>query len=186
MSQATAFFDVAQSALDCICAQMDDIAVDDETYPGCPCWSYVSAGEPSIDCCDTKCDGGGMLTVHVEDVFPSDNFPLPISTFEPCKAGTWVAVLVVTLSRCTPSQDDQGNVDTDGIAASARLLAIDQYAALTALGCCLVNDPPPGKQKRRVLIQDSRSLVSEGGCASVEIRAAVEAGRACSCTSGSS
>lgn len=182
MSAPTQFFDVAQTLLDCVCAQMDLIAADDATYPGCPCDPYVSAGEPMIDCCTTDCTGGGMLTVHVEDAFPSDNFPLPISTFQPCKAATWVAVLVVTLSRCTRDTDELGQPDIPVIQEAARLLAIDQYAALTALGCCLVNDGVGSKAKRRVQMTDARALTSEGGCASKEIRAFVEVGPVCSCT----
>lgn len=184
----TAIFDTAQTVLDCVCEQMDAIAVDDPTYPGCPCLTYVSAGEPQIDCCTTECEGAqGSLTVHVESVYPSDTFPNLTATFEPCKAQTWVAVLVVTAARCAPSMDEQGNnASATELTANAELMATDQYAVLTALSCCVVNEPPLGKRKRRVLIQESRPLVSEGGCASVEVRAAVEIGQVCACPSGES
>lgn len=167
---------------------MDLIAADDATYVGCPCLTYVSAGEPEIDCCTTECEGPhGRLTVHVESVYPSDTFPNLTPTFEPCKAQTWVAVLVITAARCAPSMDKQGNpASAAELSANALLMAVDQYAILTALSCCLVSEPPAGKRKRRVLIQESRPLISEGGCAAVEVRASVEVGQMCACSSGES
>lgn len=186
MTTPTAFFDVAQSALDCVCAQMDLLSGTEVGYAGCPCYVFVSAGEPAIDCCSTGCTGpdAGMLTVHVEEAFPSDNFPSRSEGFEPCKAATWVASIVVTAARCAPTMDENGNpAAAADLSDNALLMAIDQYAILTALGCCLVNDPPGNKRIRRVQITGSRPLVSEGGCASVEVRAAVEVGSVCACPS---
>lgn len=186
----TAFYDAAQAALDCICSQMDSLAGEEgvpEGY-GCPCRVYVSAGEPELNCCtDPSCtDAHGQLTVHVEDVFPSDEFPNPLAAFEPCKASAWATTLVVTVARCAPVLDAQGNpADPDDLSANALLMAVDQYAVMTALSCCLVDDPPAGKRKRRVQIQASRPLLTEGGCAAVEIRAVVDAGVVCGCVSGS-
>lgn len=186
MTQATAFFDVANLALTCVCDQMDSLSGADgipENY-GCPCSQFVSVGEPALDCCVSDgCDGpDGQLTVHVENVFPSDDFPNPTTIFEPCKAGTWVAALVVTVARCAPTMDEHGNPHHPmSLSANAQLMAIDQWAVLTALSCCLVNDPVPGKRKRRVQIAGSRPLVTSGGCAAIEVRAFVEAGVVCSC-----
>jgi hypothetical protein len=123
-----------------------------------------------------------MLVAHVENVYPSDNFPEPSDGFEPCKASTWVVALVITVARCAPTMDEEGNpAEPTELTANARLLAIDTYAALTALGCCLVDDPPPGKRKRRVQVQGARPVTTSGGCAAVEVRALVEAGQVCSC-----
>lgn len=191
MSAATIIYDLASAALSCVCEAMADIADEDASYPGCPssCFTYVSAGEPVVDCCASDCDDpGGMLTTHVESVFPSDNFPNPSAGFAPCKAATWVAVLVVTVARCVDTLDEQGNPQgtPDDWSDSARLLAIDQYAALTALSCCLVADPVPGKTTRRVQIIESRPVTTSGGCAAVEVRAFVDAGRVCACGSSGS
>jgi hypothetical protein len=179
----TAAFDVAKLALDCVCEQMELVAVDDATYPGCPqCRIYVSAGEPPIDCCTNDCQGG-MLTVHIEDFFPSNNVPVAATDFEPCKAASWVVSLVITSARCAPTMDENGNeASDDDLTANARLMAIDQYAILTALGCCLVSEAPANKRRRRVLIGGSRPLVSDGACAAVEVRALVEVGNVCGCS----
>lgn len=166
---------------------MDALADEDDAPEGyaCPCLVYVSAGEPSIDCCsDLDCEGTqhGMLTAHVEDVYPSNVFPAASEDFEPCKAATWVAQLVITAARCAPTVDEEGNLAPAAeLSANASLMAFDQYAILTALGCCLVAEPVAGKSKRRVQIQGSRPLTSEGGCASVEVRALVEVGQVCAC-----
>jgi hypothetical protein len=165
---------------------MMDLAEDEGIPEGysCPCLQYVSAGEPAVDCCSVDCTGpsSGMLTVHIETVFPSDNFPVASSGFEPCKAQTWVASLVVTSARCARSTNDQGElVSTDELQAAALLMAIDQYAIVTSLSCCVVNEGVGSKRKRRVQIQESRPQVSEGGCASIQVRAFVEAGTICAC-----
>jgi hypothetical protein len=185
--QPTGLFDISQTVLDCVCAQMDLLAETVDDYPGCPsCLVHVSAGEPAIDCCDGTCEGG-MLTVHVEDTFPSDAFPRRSEGFEPCKAQTWVALVVVTVARCAPSESENGDPPSpEVLTANAWLLAVDSYAALTALGCCLVDDPPPGKRKRRVLIAGATPVTTSGGCAAVEVRASVEVGQVCACSPASS
>lgn len=185
--QATIFFDAAQAALDCVCSQMDALAADDEAYPGCPCWAFVGASEPEINCCtEDECGQEGMLSAHVEAIFPSDNFPNPFSGFFPCKAGVWVAQVVVMVARCAPTMDEQGNpLDAADITANGLLMAKDQWAVMTGLSCCLVTDPVAGKRKRRVQISESRALITEGGCSSFEVRAFVEAGNVCSCPEGS-
>lgn len=182
----TGLYDLAQIVLDCVCEQMTSLAETVEGYPGCPaCLVHVSAGEPAIDCCDGTCEGG-MLTVHLENLYPSDAFPEQTGTFEPCKAQTWVGSVVVTIARCAPSGDEPGDSPTpEELTANAHLLAIDTYAALTALGCCVVNDAPPGKRKRRVLISGATPVTTSGGCAAVEVRALVEAGQICGCSEGS-
>lgn len=184
------FYDVAQAALDCVCAAMNDLTDEDGVPEGyaCPCLVFVSAGEPALDCCTTGggCDRtDGMLAVHIEDVYPSNTFPEPTAIFEPCSAQTWVARLVVTVARCYPSDDEGNPGSAEDLSANALLMAVDQYAVMTALSCCLVEDAPPGKRKRRVQIEGSRPLVSEGGCSAVEVRVLVEAGVVCNCPQGS-
>lgn len=173
------FFDLQQTVADCVCAQMNDLAAEDPTYPGCACLVFVSPGEPTIDCCTDCGESDGRLTVHIEDIFPSDVFPSSATTFEPCKAHTWVVGLVVTVARCLPQKGPEPEpVD---LVEAARTQAIDAYAVMTALGCCVVKDPPAGKRKRRVLVTGSSPLTEQGGCTGLEVRALVEAGSVCSC-----
>jgi hypothetical protein len=186
---ATIFFDAAQAALDCVCEQMDALADTDESYPGCPCLQIVPAGEPAIECCtEDECGSEGMLSVHVESIFPSDNFPNPTAEHQPCKANVWVAQIVVTVARCAPTMDEQGQpYPPADITANGLLMAKDQWAVVTALSCCLPDETTGlGKRKRRVMFGESRPLTSEGGCASFEVRAFVEAGTVCSCSGSGS
>lgn len=182
------FFDVAELVLECVCERMTVLAGEVEGYPGCSCLQYVSAGEPAIDCCvhGAECEDSGVLTVHLEDVFASDNFPARTAGFEPCKAASWVAAVVVTASRCAPMMDAEGNpAPAEELTANARLMAIDQYAILTALGCCVVTQGPAAKRVRRVQITGTRALLSDGGCAAIEVRALVDAGVVCCPPEGS-
>lgn len=183
----TDIFDLAQTTLDCVCDQMDALVDEVAGYPGCPCLRYVSAGEPSIDCCVNGCDeADGMLTVHVEGVYASPSFPDPPESFAPCQASAWVASVVVTASRCAPTMDEEGNpAPMADLTASALVQSVDTYAILTALGCCVSADAVAGKRKRRVAITGMTPLVSDGGCASVEVRAAVEIAIVCGCPEGS-
>lgn len=185
VTEPSAFYDVLASVLSCVCEQMEDVAANDQTYPGCPCIQYVSPGEPTIDCCSDDCgEDAGRLTVHMEDVFPSDVFPGAATSYEPCKAATWAVAVVVTVARCVQQgQDLQPN--PDDLEAAARVQAIDAFAVMTALGCCVVGDAPAGKRKRRVVISGSTPITEEGGCVGTEIRALVEAGPICACQSGS-
>jgi len=177
------FYAVLESVLSCVCAAMEDVRATDDTYPGCPCIALIVAGEPIISCCDESCDGpGGMLTVSLDNIFPSDSFPDQTSTFEPCKAQTWVESVVVTVARCAPQPDDAGNEpDAVEFAEAARIQAMDAYAVATGLGCCLVQDAVGHKSKRRVQFDSARPLTEEGACVGLEVRAFVEAGTVCGC-----
>lgn len=180
---ATGFFDVLDTALQCVCDQMEEIAVADATYPGCPCVVFVSAGEPVIECCTSCSQANGRLTVHLEDVFASDNFPDATATYEPCKAQTWVAAIVVTIARCLDLGDSEP--EPQDIAAAARIQAMDAYAVTSALGCCLVSSGVGNKRKRRVLVTGASPLTEQGGCMGLEVRALVECGTLCACSQDS-
>lgn len=187
--QAAIFFNAAQAAMDCVCEQMNLLADVDPDFPGCPCLQVIPAGEPAIECCTSdECGSEGMLSVHVDSIFPSDNFPNPTAEHQPCKANVWVAQIVVTVARCAPTMDEQGNPrPPEEITANGLLMAKDQWAVMSALSCCLPDETTGlGKRKRRVMIGESQTLVSEGGCSSFEVRAFVEAGVVCNCPDGGS
>lgn len=187
MPNPTIFFDVAEAALGCICGSMETLAErsDLSDYPGCPCRAYVSPVSPPFDACCDNCDSGtskGQLTVHVEEIFPTDNFPSRSAVIHPCKATSYAALIVVTVARCSPQMKEGGNPPTeDAIALAARNLAIDRMAVIDGLTCCLPDLPPPGKRRRRVQLINVRNL-SENECLAFEARAYVDAGIACSCT----
>ena len=186
MTLHTAFFDAAQAALDCVCARMQEFAIDDEEYPGCPCRLGVVHGPPALDdCCDWECPAGqshGQLTVHLSDTWPTRNFPeRNIALIHPCAAQMWVAQLVVTMARCVPATDETGRPpQMDAETRSARVLAIDLKATLDAVTCCFTETPIPGRRNRRTMIQGVTSDAS-GGCGSYTVTVAAEAGVICRC-----
>lgn len=189
MTAPSAFYDVAELVLDCVCEKMDSLKDEDPTYAGCPCVTYVSPGEPAFDTCCQSCDGSahGQLTVQIEDVFPSDNFPSGGQFAFPCKPASWVVQVKVVVARCVPTIDEQGHIDPAAQSEAALLLATDLYAALQAITCCVPAQPVPGKTKRRVSISTAgnTTLIPEGGCGGVEVRAFIEAGPVCGCVDGS-
>jgi hypothetical protein len=187
---ATSFYDVARLALDCVCEKMealtDELAEDGIKY-GCPCRAYVSPSAPVFDdCCSSDCgnEQHGQLTVYINDVFPSDNFPTPSNSILPCKAAVHVVSLVITVARCVPTVNEQGQPPpAEAIEAAAQIGAIDMWTVITALQCCVTADLPLNKSKRRVQIASAgtASVPESGGCAAIEIRALVEAGVVCGC-----
>lgn len=189
MTAPTAFYDVAEIVLDCVCEQMTTVKDTIPTYGGCPCLVYVSPGEPAFDACCRPCDGSahGQLTVQIEDVFPSANFPSGEQFLFPCKAAAWVVSVRIIVARCIPTMDEQGRIDPAAQSAAAEMLATDLYAVLQALTCCVTADAVPGKTKRRVSISavGNVEIPSEGGCGGIEVRAAIEAGPVCGCPEGS-
>lgn len=183
----TAIYDLASTVLECVCDQMDalteTLAEDDVAY-ACPCLKFVSPGPPPLDHCCAECDGsGGMLAVHVEQVYQSEftaAWPTPQAPVMPCKPASWVAQVVVSVSRCVPGPDEQGNPpDPADIDARSLIVYTDFFAVLQALSCCVATDALPGNRKRRVQIEAATTGATEGGCALVEVRALVEVGSLC-------
>lgn len=185
--------DLAQHLLGCVCAALDDTASRVEGQPGCPCVTCVHPGQPAWDsCCDCTPAGraGGQLNVWVERVYPTGDGPWPeqqTTTAGPrcLPAGTGVAAdLVVTLLRCAPAVDDQGNPPgCEALQRAARITHVDLVTVLGAATCCL---PTAGRARgsRRVLVRDARLVGPEGGCVGVEVRLTVDLGAPCLCVHG--
>ena len=69
-------------------------------FDGAPDRYFVSPGEPAFDCCP-------QLTVHVSSI--TDRPTTLTTTGRSCAASVSLVGLVVTIVRCVPVPDDQGN-----------------------------------------------------------------------------
>lgn len=190
MRDLTLLDDAATVLLGCVCEHLQQAHEQHPTHPGCPCITCVTPGKPAWDsCCDCLPDGqhGGQLTVHVEQVWPYQEWPDPATGRDMHKcapAGMGLAAdLVVTLLRCTPTVSDQGfPPGCDQLQESARVTHVDQMVVAAAVTCCFPEALPARRGKRRrVLLRESRVVGPEGGCVGSETRVTVDLGPACLC-----
>lgn len=185
MPEPSAFFDLAETVLDCICSTMETLHADDPTYPGCPCYAFVSVGAPALDSCCGNCSEGdshGLLAVTLNNVLESNSFPNSDPATHPCAAQLLVAEIGVTVARCVPTIEETGRQPTAAlIEASSLVLYTDLWATLIALTCCVTASPSPGRRKRRVAVTQAGPQDADGGCGSITVTALVEAGVLCPC-----
>lgn len=86
-----------------------------------------------------NCDCGGQVALAIQQVYGSDTFPVPFAkTWQPCGPHWSVTQAIVSVTRCVPAIDDQGNPPPcpDELAA-AITLENDRTAVRQALACCL-------------------------------------------------
>lgn len=94
---------------------------------------------------------------------------------KPCAPATWWAQYRITLARCFPMLDDQGNLaDPQDRSAAARTLHDDAATIQTALNCCDAIEEPPFVEQIAVTVNPS------GGVSLLvaTVRARVSMGRA--------
>ncbi|MFI7467417.1 hypothetical protein [Nonomuraea sp. NPDC049646] len=171
--------DLMRVMLACVCEALDEAALAVEGHPGCPCRACVVAGPPAWDQCTDPCGGdqvGGQLTVHLERIFPSTEFPQEdrqVRGTPGCRApATTAAEIVVTLLRCAPVLDERGCPPAcEVLESSARTVHVDAATVYSALMCCLPHTA--GRRGRRFLMGRTRVLGPQGGCVGVETRVIV-------------
>lgn len=135
MAPDVRIFDLAQRLLDCAndrLAETDGGAIDD----GNAC---VITGAIAWDNC--LC---GSLNVAITSGFPSSNFPTPSANttqqFGAGRCGQPILVfnLTITVLRCVPVSDEQGNPPPcEALAASALGAVQDAWAVQAGVLCCL-------------------------------------------------
>jgi hypothetical protein len=173
----TGLYDLAQTILACVCAELDATAELIEGQSGCPARSCVVPGTVAWDGCDGACDvvSCGQLSVSIARTYASTNFPVEDRTVLGLRGctppPTTAAEIVITLLRCTPTLDGNGCPPScEEMDASAKVLCTDLATVSTALVRCLPGTAPRG---RRFVLGQSRVLGPEGGCAGVEQRVTV-------------
>ncbi|MDX2813445.1 hypothetical protein PV410_12910 [Streptomyces sp. PA03-5A] len=177
-----AVHDLAESVLACVCAALEATAAEIDGQPGCPCRACVVPGAAAWDSCDDPCGqeqgAGGQLTVNVARIYPSTTFPTEdrdVRGIRGCTPPPITAVdLVITLLRCAPGPDEGGCPPTcEDLAATARILHVDQVSVYNALLCCLPGTDPTRRRGRKYVLGPSRTVGPEGGCVGIEQRVTV-------------
>lgn len=133
-----AAYNIASQLLTCAADQVAEAWV--ETPDEIPQRQCVVWGAIAWDDCEC-----GQLVVSIADQYPSNSFPAPATAPTAqgvaqgkCGARLWVIRYVVSILRCMPIQDDQGNPPPcDALDAAAQAAAIDSWAVRTGIGCCL-------------------------------------------------
>lgn len=150
---------LTEALLDCACEALS------QTRCGCPDCRFVAAGTVAWDrCCD-----GGQLWVGVERLFTYERFPTPIATPTNCSAQL-AADLTVTVLRCAPVPDENGNAPSPAVLSAAALgIYEDMEAVMRGVLCCL----HPGRKCRPFVITGHRPLGPMGGCTGSEMRLTV-------------
>lgn len=130
---------------------MDDLiacvcdALEAAERPVCICGKTV--GTPVIglgQCCDCSSaddpDAGGQASIHFERMYPAEktaNGIQQVERLENCKPGGTAADLQITVTRCYPRLDEQGNPPTlDETSPYADDLNADMTTVWKALRCC--------------------------------------------------
>lgn len=151
---------MATQLLTCVSAELAALEA------GAPARSFVAPGA-EIAWDDCEC---GQLTVHVLRIFPSDTFPLLKQTgpFSRCAPRLTVAEFVVTILRCVPVQDDQGNPPTAAALGAAALTdQLDRAAVRRGVVCCLTAEDP--RRQLNYLVQEQLAVGVEGVCMGSEL-----------------
>lgn len=172
----TGIHDLAETLLGCVCVALDQTADRIDGQPGCPCYACVVPGPPAWDHCDGEGAGNespGQLTVHVGRIYPTTatDFSAEIRQVQgvkKCSTLMTAAELYVTLLRCAPGPDQNGNPPPcEEQAAAARTLHTDMATVWNALLCCL---PETGTRRRgpQYVVGPQRVLGPQGYCVGLE------------------
>jgi hypothetical protein len=73
----TGLYDLAETILACVCAELTATSELIEGQPGCPSRACVVPGAVAWDGCDGACDMGscGQLSVSIARIYAATNFP---------------------------------------------------------------------------------------------------------------
>lgn len=154
-------FETAERLLGCCSA-----ALADASDLGAPAAAFVSVGSQlAWDRCEC-----GQLSVHVLRAYPSDTFPILKQTapFDRCATKLTVVEYVVTILRCVPGSQDDGEppVPAD-MTDAARQDFLDRWAVRRGVACCFETDNPLLPTFR---LLGEQLAVGEGGrCAGSEL-----------------
>jgi hypothetical protein len=117
-----------------------------------------------------NCDCGGQLAQAIQETFGSDRFPAPADAkdWQPCGPPWNVVRVLLSVTRCVPTMDDQGQPPSCAESLAAAItLENDRTAIRQALACCLTDLRDAGLIFAWAL-QASTTVGELGGCAGVE------------------
>ncbi len=117
-----------------------------------------------------NCDCGGQIALAIQEVYGSDRFPNRAESkdWQPCGPAWTVVQVLLSVTRCVPTMDDQGQPPPcPASLAAAITLENDRTAVRQALACCLTDL----RNDTRIFgwaLQSSTTVGELGGCAGVE------------------
>lgn len=153
---------VMQALNTCVCEALESIE-----RPACDCGLTIGVpAQGPAGCCDCNDGVGGNVAAFLERVYPADPTTYEqVVRREDCKPGAVAADISVTVVRCYPSMDSQGNMPSlETTTGYAENLNTDMAAVWSALKCC----------STPLVIRDSAIQGDpEGGCAGFAIRVTV-------------
>lgn len=155
---------VARAILDCVC----ETFVDAEK-PVCDC--YASVGVPVVaSCCECDEEGTtGNAILQVEQAFDADQDLNRIDTrLATCRKGIRALDLTIWITRCYPTIDESGHLDTAALDEAATSAHEDMDILWRAFACCY-----QGVLKVRRIAIDSDP---QAGCSMIVGQVTVELG----------
>lgn len=124
--------------------------------------SYVSVGLVAWDDCN-------QLTVGPERIYRSISFPLEANDREWCDFGGLIAIpLLISLTRCAPTQDDAGNPPTEDELQKPHASILHDAAVLWNVA---VGELPDDEWERAAVSQSFAG--NSGGIIAIETRLTV-------------
>lgn len=139
---------------ECLCDELEASGLAAE----CRCLLVPGIG-PSLDFCDSGCDGScpGEAWVRLMRAFPSAAFPAQDAT---ATCFTLLAFdIEVGVARCMPTADARGNPpDAQQVFEVARLQLADMAAMRRAIQCCF------GSSDREYVLGNFEPGFGSGGC----------------------
>ncbi len=141
--------------------------------------SQTPAGAPTRQCLLVptqqvpwdNCDCGGQVALAIQSIYGSSRFPQPADAskdWSNCGPEWQVAQVLVSVTRCVPTMDDQGQPPpcSESLAA-AYTLENDRTAVRQAIACCL-QDLRNTAVIGAWAMNPSITVGEQGGCAGVE------------------
>lgn len=122
-------FMLAEALIDCICSKLET------TTWGCPGRKCVAPGSEVewANCCEDE----GQLTVNLQNVFPSRNFPVPEPGPENCVTPYEVLNFEIQVIRCVPTGTHTRGPTCDQLSQTAEMTFSDLMAMRAGVRCCL-------------------------------------------------
>lgn len=166
-------FQIEQSLLNCVLAGLDNtgaLSIDRVC---------IVPGEIAWDQC--QC---GQLVIAETQRFPSLSFPLEgADRTQECGSPYLVVQLTVSLTRCVPVMDQDGNPpDCGELSVAAQQLSKDMSAVRKAAECCLDTTWNDTSQGLVAYELGAQTVVGpEGGCAGSELVVFLGFANGCGC-----
>lgn len=122
------------------------------------------------DCCD------GQLTVAIDRIFNSTDFPAEETDFSPCGVGLTSTDITIRMLRCSPTPTGENIVPTcEQLDAAARIQLEDAYAIRRAVSCCLFD------MEEIVSVIGATTMVDNGLCTGSQMTVTLGMNLECGC-----